>query len=418
MRLLAVLSLVGAATAAAWGAAPPRGDRPRPLLVIGLDGFRPAYLDEAAVPVLRRLASSGVRGAGLVPPFPSKTFPSFTTIATGRWPAGHGIVANTFDDPLIPGRFTLADHATRSDPRWWLAEPIWTAAERQGRRAAGLFWPGDDVAIGGRRPSIWRTYDDAYPDAARVDDVIAWFARPDTERPALAMVYFSLVDTAAHDYGPTSREALAAAATADRLVGRLLDGLARHGLGGRVNVVVVSDHGMAETRIERTIVLDDLVDLSTVDVMETGPMLRLAPGGAAGAARQAAVDTLLMRLRRAHPRLTVFGDRELPARYHASSPRTPPIVGLADEGWLVLTRAQRDRWVRRGGRPRGDHGFAPESASMRGLFVASGPAFRAGLRHPTFSSVHLYELFCRLLEIAPSPNDGDPAVTAPLLRAR
>ena len=137
-------------------------------------------------PRCRRCAGSpapGVRAAGLIPPFPSKTFPSFTTIATGLWPAHHGIVGNTMDDPAIGRRFALADHDGRSDPRWWLGEPIWVTAERQGRRTAGMFWPGDDVAIDGRRPTTWTRFDDAYPHEARVDRVLEWFARP-AGRPA------------------------------------------------------------------------------------------------------------------------------------------------------------------------------------------------------------------------------------------
>jgi predicted AlkP superfamily pyrophosphatase or phosphodiesterase len=415
MQRLAFAVILALAAASSDGGAQPASAPPAPLLVVGLDGFSPAYLDTADVPVLRGLAARGVRADGLVPPFPTKTFPSFTTIATGLWPARHGIVANTMDDPAIPGRFTLADHATRSDPRWWLGEPIWNAAERQGRRTASLFWPGDDVAIGGRRPSTWRRYDDDYPNPARVAEVVEWLARPPAERPALAMVYFSLVDTAAHEHGPVSAPALAAAAAADRLVGDLVAGLARRGLDDAVNMVVVSDHGLAETRLDRIIVLDDLVDMTTVDVLETGPMLRLAPADASGVAADQEVERLLARLRDAHPRLAVYRGRELPARYHAQSVRTPPIVAVADEGWLILTRAQRDRWSARGGGPHGDHGFAPEAPSMHGLLIASGPAFRAGLRVPPIGSVHLYELFCRLLGIAPAPNDGDPAVTAALI---
>ena len=283
-----------------------------PLVVIGIDGFRPDYLDRADVPVLRGLAERGVRGAGLIPPFPSKTFPSFTTIATGLWPAHHGIVGNTMDDPAIGHRFRLADLDGRSDPRWWLGEPIWATVERQGRRASGMFWPGDDVVIGGRRPSDWLRFDDAFPHEARVDRVLEWFARPSAERPALAMLYFSLVDAASHDGGPDAPQALAAAAAADRLVGRLVTGLERLGLGG-VNLVVVSDHGMAETRLDRVVVLDDLIDPAAVDVLETGPMLRVARRTPTGPSESAILDTL----RGAHPRLSVYAAAELPAAFHA-----------------------------------------------------------------------------------------------------
>ena len=391
--------------------------RAAPLVIVGIDGFRADYLDRADVPVLRGLAAAGVRAAGLVPPFPSKTFPSFTTIATGLWPAHHGIVGNTIDDPAVGRRFTLADHEGRSDPRWWLGEPIWVTAERQGRQAAGMFWPGDDVAILGRRPTTWTPFDDAYPHEARVDRVLEWFARPAADRPALGLLYFSLVDVASHDHGPLSPEALAAAGAADALVGRLVDGLARLGLGGRVNLVFVSDHGMSETRLERAIVLDDVIDLATADVLETGPMLRLAPRVGPGGVAAITAERLLARLSRAHPRLQVYSPATLPASYHARrSPRLPPIIGVADDGWLVITREERDCWRARGGSPRGDHGYAPDTQSMHGLFVANGPDIRSGVRVPAFESVHLYALFCRLLGITAAANDGDPGVTAGLVR--
>ena len=82
----------------------------------------------------------------------------------------------------------------------------------------------------------------------------------------------------------------------------------------------------------------------------------------------------------------------------------------------MLTRAQRDRWIASGGVTHGDHGFDPRVRAMHGLFVAHGPAFREGLRVEAFESMHLYEMFCRVLGIAPAKNDGDASVTAPFLK--
>lgn len=387
---------------------------PQTLVLVGIDGFRPDYLDRADAPVLRALAARGVRAQGLSPPFPSKTFPSFTTIATGLLPARHGIVNNTMYDLAIPGRFALSDHVGRSDPRWWRGEPIWNTAERQGVRTAGLFWPGDDVEILGRRPSDYLPYDDDFPNDRRVELVLEWLSRPAATRPRLVLMYFSTVDVASHSHGPLSREALAAAATIDTLLGRLTDGIATRGLAASTNMVVVSDHGMAETHPDRVVILDDLLDLSDVDVIETGPSVLLRPNGSAASSPAA-----LARWARAtfaavtgkHPRLRIYEGLALPARFRAGrSARLAPLIGLADEGWVVQTRAQRDRWIANGGGTRGEHGFDPALPSMHGLFVAAGPSFRAGHRVPPFESVHLYELLCRVLGIRPARNDGDPRV--------
>jgi predicted AlkP superfamily pyrophosphatase or phosphodiesterase len=381
-----------------------------PLVLIGIDAFRPDYLERADVPTLRRLAAAGVRADGLVPPFPSKTFPSFTTIATGLVPAHHGIVSNTIDDPAIPGRFRLADHIVRSDPRWWRGEPIWNTAGRQGRRTGGMFWPGDDVEIFGRRPTYWLPYDDDAPNEPRVDQVLAWLALPAAERPSLVMLYFSLVDVASHDHGPFAREALDAAAAADRLIARLLDGLAR--LDQEANLVVVSDHGMSETSPDRVVVLDDHIDLGRVTVVDSGPFLGLRPNGPDGPSPDALVAAL-----RSAGHLQAWRREDVPARYrYVDAARIPPVVGVADDGWLVLSRTSRERWRAAGGGVRGEHGYAPEVAAMRGLFVASGPGLRAGLRVPAFANVHVYPLLCRLLGITPAATDADPAVTAGFVR--
>jgi predicted AlkP superfamily pyrophosphatase or phosphodiesterase len=391
----------------------PTAQPPAPLvLLIGIAGYRPDYLERADVPALRRLAARGLRAAGLVPPFPSKTFPSFTSMATGLVPARHGIVSNTIDDPAIPGRFRLADHDVRSDPRWWRGEPIWNTAGRQGLRTAGLFWPGDDVDIGGRRPTDWLPYDESLPNDARVARVLGWLARPAAERPALVTLYFSLVDETSHAHGPFAAPTLAAAAEADRLVGSLVEGVTRLGLDARATYVVVSDHGMAETTLDRTVLLDDYVDLARVEVLDAGPFLGLRPTGPAAPSAAALVAAL-----RAAPHLQVWTRAEVPARYRYDDPgRIPPVVGVADDGWQVLTRAARDRWRAAGGRPRGEHGYAPEVTNMQGLFVAAGPALKAGVRVPAFDNIHVYALLCRLLGVMPAANDGDPAVTAGFLR--
>lgn len=411
--------LIATGPAVGPGAGRQAGPVAQMLIVLGIDGFRPDYLDTADVPALRGLAARGVRAAGFIPPFPSKTFPSFITIATGLVPAHHGILNNTMDDPAIPVRFRLSDHEGRSDPRWWLGEPVWVTAERQGVRAAGMFWPGDDVEIQGRRPSDWTAFDQDLPHDTRVDRVLDWLSRPAGTRPRLMMLYFDLVDTASHTLGPHSREALAAAAAADRLVARLLAGVAARGFTASTNVVVVSDHGMAETSPDRVVVLDDYLDLSAVDVIETGPSVRLQPKrvpALSPAGREAWARRTFAALDGRHPRLRVYRGNRLPARFrYTGSVRIPPIIGLADDGWLVQTREQRDRWVARGGGARGEHGFDPALPSMHGVFVAAGPAFREGVRLPAFESRHAYELFCRVLGIRPSKNDGDPAVTRPAL---
>lgn len=123
--------------------------------------------------------------------------------------------------------------------------------------------------------------------------------------------------------------------------------------------------------------------------------------------------------RRALPQLKVYRREETPERWHyRDHPRIPPIVGVADEGWQVMTRAMREAAARRfGARVTGAHGYDPAQApSMRWLLVAAGPAFKSGVRLPLFENVNVYPALAAILGVPAADNDGDPAVARSLSR--
>ncbi len=371
-----------------------------PLILVGLDGFRWDFLDRAPTPALDRIAAAGVRAERLVPVFPSKTFPNHYTMVTGLYPEHHGIVANNIYDPSLDARFSLGDRAAVEDPRWWLGEPLWVTARRQGRVTASFYWPGSEAPIGGVQPDYWRRYDGGVPNRVRVDQVLAWLDLPVAERPELITLYFSDVDDAAHDHDPDrAPEIGAAVARVDAALGRLLAGLDERGLWGRVHLLVVSDHGMADTPREQVIVLDELVDLETANVVDWTPVAALWP-------RPDELDAVYRRLAGAHPHLTVYRKEELPERLHyRDSPRVAPLLALADEGWRIVSRAYLRLSDQR--LPLGEHGYDPELPSMGALFVAAGPGLAgSGRVVAPFSNIHLYELMCHLLDLEPAPNDG------------
>ena len=199
--------------------------QPRPILIlISFDGWRWDYIDRANVPNMKALARRGIRSEGLVPSFPSKTFPNHYTLVTGLYPDHHGIIANTMWDDAIGQRFTMSA-ATAKDSRWWAGEPLWVTAIRQGRRASSMFWPGSEVAIGGLRPTDWKPFDDNYPNKDRVAQVLTWLSLPEAERPSFITLYFSDVDTAGHTYGPEAPETIAAAEDLDAQLGVLVAGI-------------------------------------------------------------------------------------------------------------------------------------------------------------------------------------------------
>jgi len=89
-----------------------------------------------------------------------------------------------------------------------------------------------------------------------------------------------------------------------------------------------------------------------------------------------------------------------------------------DEGWQILRRATLSAQVSKGQTgPVGVHGYDPQTAiSMRGIFVAAGPAFKKGVTVPPFENVHLYDALAAVLGVTPAPNDGDSSVGRSFLR--
>ncbi|HWU01993.1 MAG TPA: ectonucleotide pyrophosphatase/phosphodiesterase [Novosphingobium sp.] len=358
-------------------------------ILVSIDGFRPDYLERGITPTLNALATQGI-SAAMRPSFPSKTFPNHWALVTGLRPDRNGIVSNKMTDPRRPGEvFTMET----TDPFWWdAAEPLWISAEKAGIRTATMFWPGSNVAIGGRRASDWWPYAKAVTNSQRVAGMIDWLRRPAATRPAFLTLYFDVVDTQGHDFGPDSPEVNAAIAQVDSAIGALRDGLAQ--LRQPANLVIVADHGMAAIDAHRVIRLDAVLPQNGFTALEDGPFVMLTPTPG----NEVAVATAL-----AHPPAHVhcWAKGRLPARLHyGANPRVPAWVCLADSGWVVL-KDEPAKPVKGG-----THGYDNDAPDMRALFIASGPAIRAAGRLPTFDNVDVAPLLRDLIGL-PQALEGD-----------
>jgi predicted AlkP superfamily pyrophosphatase or phosphodiesterase len=412
MRRVALLLLLAAWWVAAAAAAPrPTGAAPPTVILLSLDGWRWDYHTKAPTPNLRSLIQRGVHAENLIPSFPSKTFPNHYTIVTGLYPEHHGIVGNNIRDPASGRTFAISRPREVRDPMWWGGEPIWVTVQRSGQLAGAMFWPGSEAPIGGMLPRYWKRFDDNYPPNNRVDQVLAWLDLPASSRPTLLTLYFSDVDTAGHDAGPDSVDVRDAIRRVDGYIGRLLRGLERRHLQDAVNIVVVSDHGMAAVTRDRVVILDDYVSLSSEEVVDLNPTLGIFP-------RAGTEDAVYRGLVNAHPRLKVFRRASTPEAWHyRDHPRIPPIVGVTDEGWQIVRRNTVVAVLAGRIRPAGgQHGYDPAVMSMRGLFVAAGPAFKQGATVPAFENVHIYNVLAQVLHVTPAPNDGRVDVARSLLK--
>ena len=400
--LIAALMVCLGATAHSFGA-----EKPQTVILISMDGFRWDYLDLVDTPNLNRLAERGVRAEGLIPVYPSKTFPSHYSIVTGLYPGHHGIISNNLYDSEMDAEFHLHDRLAVQDPRWWGGEPIWVTAERQGMVSGTLFWPGSEAEIGGFRPTYWRPYNESLPFESRVAKVLEWLDLPKKKRPRIITLYFEYPNDVSHVYGPEAPETFASIREVDARIGDLVRGIGRRRLARSVNLIIVSDHGMAEVSPKRVVFLDDYVDLQKGEVFEDGTILQIYP-------HEGRRDLILEALAGANPHLAVYKREEIPERYHLrESARTPPILGIPDVGWEIAR--SRSIPTNRATELKGDHGQDPVDPLMHGLFIAKGPAFRSGVVIDRLQSVEVYNLMAMVLGLEPAPNDGSPGAFESIL---
>lgn len=379
---------------------------PPTLLLVSIDGLRADVPGSGRMPTLDALFAQGARADWVTPAFPTLTFPNHYTMVTGLRPDRHGIVHNDLQDADL-GRFE-SKKASGRDGRFWGGEPIWIGARRAGLKTATMFWPGSEAEIAGGRPDRWRPFNGTMTAEQRVAEVLAWLDLPPAERPRFITLYLEQYDVAAHAAGTFSPPALDAMRRIDAALAHLLEGLDARGLRDGTNLVVLSDHGMADVRTVDTAYLDDVVPEADFTWTSLGPVAHITP-------RPGRDADVRRRLLGRHDHYTCWDKAALPPAWHyGHHPRVAPIVCQVDTGWRLQ--------LRRHPLPpqplKGEHGFAPEDPRMRAFFVASGPDFVPGARLPAFDNVDIYPLLAHLLRITPAPNDGTLDTFRPALRPR
>jgi len=379
------------------------------VVLVSLDGFRYDYAKRYGARHLLELAARGASAPeGMLPSYPSITFPNHVTLVTGLYPEHHGIVANTFYDPGRKEVYSYRDAQTVTDGTWYGGTPLWVLAEQQGMRAACFFWVGSEAAIQGTRPAYYLKYDRSFPNEKRVAQVLEWLRLPPEERPHFITLYFSDVDTAGHAFGPESPQVASAVAELDTQIGRLMAGIEELKLP--IDVIVLADHGMV--KVDTPTVYLDAFGLKAEWFERTvGP--NLYPKSEADAQSAYAV------LHGASQRFQVYRRADVPAHLHYdSNPREgdPVVVPAGPYSIQAVTDPLKPP------PPVGEHGFDPSRIpEMKALFVAAGPDIRAKATVAPFENVHVYPLVAKILgldiaHLKTGPIDGRLEVLKGILR--
>ena len=400
-------------SAAASGPGPAAGrnaprhlDRPYVVLV-SFDGFRHDYMEMFDTPNFDRMAAEGARAEGLIPVFPSLTFPAHYSVATGLHPGTHGLVANTFYDRELDRTYSLSDRETVEDGEWYGGEPIWVTAEKQGMVSAAFYFVGSEADVQGIRPSHWKRFDPLVSNEVRVDTVLTWLGLPAERRPHFVSLYFADADYAGHRYGPRDGAELALAVEqVDQALGRLLDGLDELPHSDQVFVVLVSDHGMSGVRPDGHYALDEIADMNGVRLTSGGTFgILFVDGG------EERIDELRVQLNEGMPDAAVYRPDAAPGRLNLNGhPRFGDLVIVPQEGYTVGIGPRR-------GNSLGMHGWDPGYTSMHGILLLRGPGIAPGTRLPRIGGVDIYPFMARVLGLEPAPGiEGDPDALAGLGR--
>jgi alkaline phosphatase D len=386
------------------------------VVLVSLDGFRWDYTKRYGATHLQGLARQGVWAPeGMLPSYPSLTFPNHYAIATGLYPEHNGLVANGFLDPRReaegkPAKYGIGDAKAVTDGSWYSGVPLWSLAEQQGMRTACLFWPGSEAKIAGEQPSEYLKFDDHVSEEARIGQVIAWLKEPESSRPHFITLYYSDVDHAGHEFGPDAPETKAAVLKVDALVGKLHAELSATKLP--IDLVVVSDHGMIKIQ-GPWVTLDQVAPTADFSGFETdGPLLY--------GKDEESREKLYNELKKASEKFQVYRLKDVPAGLHYNeNPREGDPVILPTGPYAIRVHAPV---VTPGGRPDspppvGSHGFdVRQMPEMKASFFAAGPDIVRGKTVRPFENVNLYPWIAHMLGLNAPLSDGNLNILSGTLR--
>ena len=390
------------------------------LLIILMDGIRPDFItrDMKKLKGFSHLAEKGSKCKYVKPVFPANPVPNWYSIATGKYPDKHGLVSDYIFDLKSRHIFDREDAKERKEKHWWnKAEPLWVTAKRQKKHVHVAWWLGCEVVQPSPSYSCdpYRDIadDDKYDDVIqkKLKDIVTNFTKDTLD---LAMVYYEGVGEIGRRTGPDSKKTRKAVREADDIIEWLLDLLDDTEMADNVNLIVLSDTGLASA--PKVIPLERYIDVNDIDkLVGSGAFVMIKP-------EKNKLEFVYRQLRQGNIKgLNVYRKDHLPSRFRIkNNDHVLPIVLTADEGFSISSPKIKNRVF-----PHEDDddkgvglsGYDPEHVDeMRAILYAIGPDFRENYEADAVKQVDLYNLFCKLMDIRPRDNDGDMKRVSKLLK--
>jgi len=388
-----VLLLVSAGSNARPAWSREQATAPPTVILISMDGTRPADLTETLLPSLVELGRKGARADALVPVDPTNTFPSHVSLVTGVRPEEHRLVNNQFIDP-VRGRFSRDKLYS-----WIESEPIWSIAERHGIPTASFYWVGSEGPWkAGPGPRVAKKFSSRTLEKTKVNQILKWLAIEDPDsRPRFITSWFHGADHAAHVSGPGSEAIAKSLSPQNAQIARLVREMEERGLFESTTLIFVSDHGMV--RAEERLNLGRQLRRAGLELKLLG-----IGGFAIGVFDEGArSDENLARAveisRKAG--LEAWARTEAPAAWHVGDPRFGDFVVRAPIGTAIVGSTTLID---------GFHGYDAAEPAMAGLLVARGRGVVVGARLGRVSSLAIAPTILELLGLPVPSQMKEPPI--------
>ncbi|CAF1267981.1 unnamed protein product [Didymodactylos carnosus] len=304
----------------------------------------------------------------------------------------HGVVDNLYYDRLLNKTFGID---SRDEAQWSsIVEPIWTTVTLQGKKAAVLFWAHSSTTFHGVLPLIYTwSYTDKISLREKINNALTYFR--EISDMDLVMIYHPCDNSSTQmtKYTNVTILCFSKLLSLDTDIQYLLDKV-KQDMHDDLNIILLSDHGMAN--VKRTIkpFYEKYIDKSMIDdYYTTGATFNVNP-------KPDKTEEVLAGLR-GIPNVTVFTRETMPERFHYSKQlyRLGEIFVIPNEDGIIFSGDTTNSSSSWNG---GTHGWDNDFPSMKAIFMAKGPYFKRGFELDTLNNVDIYRMACKILNLEPN----------------
>jgi len=436
----------------------------QPLFVIIIGGLRWDYLtgdslnmteaEKKNLKAFNWIRKHGTTMKQVIPVYPPLDLPTWTSLATGLYPETTGVLGDYMYDLKTRKLYSKF----QSLEGWWMkGEPIWSVAAKHNRKVSVLNW--HDCALPGtsiENPADCKPFNPKAPIPSKQKLTMLFnqaFTKIHVGNYDLSIVYTDALKKTALAYGPNSKEVAEQLKVIDDVLqGRLSDIKNKKERANlKLNILLLSDYGLAGKENTTKYVLDDYIDFEHVQyiiqrggsvvlvpyALKTGGLMKgvgekigleampgvdayvrernlevppldqpLIPEDLHYAGYSWTQDILVIAMPGFEIEINDGGDKLLPpmnlememgTSAYNPQPKEPHIVPGRDKHKSKELRAQEKMKVELYNR------FAH---MMKTVGFAWGPDFKSGYTTEPLEIVDIYQLMTFLLQVDPNPHDG------------